>query len=207
MKLEYNQRLCLVGFTGSGKTELVRHILAHPVLNRILVIDPKHTFKADGFRIKNRLPLNNQFKIIFRPDPGNEDKLILLLHECFRRGRILVYVDELSTLADFFPGATERLTDLVRTGREKGVGVWCSMQRPRNTPRVFLSESEAFIIFGLRLQEDRDYIGGFVGNEIFNFRLPRFGFWFVRDDLPPEALTLALGESKLKRVKPIEGGF
>lgn len=190
VKIRPAERAALVGATGSGKTFLASRLIAP--LRRILVLDPKHTFKAEGFKPGETLPIfRNEFKMVFRPGRGDGDeKMTRLVYELFKRGNAVIYVDELATLADYYPMTTDQLSDIARTGRERGVGVWSAMQRPRFVPKVFLTESEVFFIFGLRSADDRKHIAGFSGEEVVQALEP-FGFWYVRPEMQrPRALKL-----------------
>jgi hypothetical protein len=72
------------------------------------------------------------------------------------------------------------------------------MQRPRNTPRIFLTESEVFFIFNLRSGDDRDYMVEYAG-DVVSERIPKYEFWYLRadDDNDPARLMLDLAQNKL----------
>lgn len=191
VKIRPSERAVLVGATGSGKTFLASRLVSP--LRRVLVLDPKHTFKLEGFKPGETLPIfRNEFKMIFRPDREEDDgKMARVSYEIFKRGNAVIYVDELATLADYYPITTAQLADIARTGRERAVGVWSAMQRPRFVPKVFLTESEVFFIFGLRSADDRKHIAGFSGEEVVQALEP-FGFWYVRPEMQrPRALKLS----------------
>ena len=170
-------------------------------MKRVLVIDPKHTFSHPRFKYSNKMPLDRDFWVIYRPQPDKETELIALFREAFKRGNVTIYIDELMTLNDAFPQATEILADIVRTGREKGVGVWVAIQRPMWIPKEFLTETEIFMIFTLRLGDDRVYMSKFIGDQAL-LKLPAYAFLFDRaDEGKPVALHLNIRKDQIETVK------
>lgn len=202
--IKSSERVSILGATGSGKTVLARHLIQG--LRRIVVIDPKHTFKppARDFMPGSRLPLfRRDFRIIYRPRPDDDIPMASLLYEIWNRGNTVIYVDELATISDMYPATTQELANISRTGRERGVGVWASMQRPRFVPRVFLTESEIWFVFRLRSLDDRRYVAGFTGEETLD-QLPPFSFWSVRpDEAQARPLKLDLDTSRFIPVIPV----
>ena len=199
IKIKASDRVAFIGKTGSGKTELAKFFLS--MLNRVLVIDTKHTFKMEGFKKSWSIPfISKSFRLIVRPKRSEDEKLLELLEQANREKNLTIYIDELSTLTEYFPESTAYLADIVRTGREKRVAVWSGMQRPRGTPRVFLSETETFFCFSLRAREDREYIKGFAGDEVM-LRIPRFNFWYIPAD--DESATLMMLDTNKQVIKTI----
>ncbi len=182
--LKADERVVFVGATGSGKTELAKHLLRR--LNRVVVLDPKHTFRLEGFTRRKTLPLlGKRFQIIYRPDRNDDERLADFLDDLLRIKHVTIYVDELQSLVLRFPVASEVLTDIVRVGRERFVSVWSSMQRPKRVPIFFLSEAEATFMFNLRRLEDRQYMAEYVG-DIAQDEIEQFNFWWahVREKTP-----------------------
>lgn len=186
IKISNSERVVFVGTTGSGKTELAKHFL--PRLNRVLVIDPKHEFKLDGFkRVKNLPMFGKEFKIIFRPKLSDDEQLADMIYKLFREKNCTIYCDELMTLTEMFPASLSVLTDVVRTGREKHVAVWSAFQRPRWVPRFYMSESEVKFQFNLLSFEDRVYMSQF-STPLATEKIERFTFWYMRPDMDEPAL-------------------
>ena len=178
--LKNDQRVVIVGATGSGKTLLAKHFLQS--LNRILVIDPKHTFHLDGFQVRRNLPaFGSQWRMIYRPKRDDDGNMSDLLRKLFKLKNVTIYCDELATLSEMYKETTETLGDIARTGRERHVSVWTALQRPRWVPRVFFTEAESMFIFNLRSSEDRDYMAKFT-DPIVNEPIEKFSFWYYHPD-------------------------
>ena len=191
IRLRTNQRVMFVGTTGSGKSELAKHFLQK--INRVLVIDPKHTFRMDGYRISKNVPFDwfgfkqDDFHVIYRPRLFDDGNLAQLIYRLLRRKHITIYIDELATLVEMFKRSTVVLADAVRTGREKHISIWSATQRPRWIPRIFLTEAENIFQFQLRSEDDRRYMTGFMGAHVFE-PIEEHNFWFTGIDFQPPAL-------------------
>lgn len=202
ISIKNSDRAAFIGASGSGKTELAKFFLAR--LNRVVVIDPKHTFKLNGFKRGWSLPvIKKEFRLIIRPRRSEDERLADFIRVLYHQGNVTLYCDEMATLADMYPETTLVLADIARTGREKKIALWSAMQRPRGTPRVFLSESEMFFVFNLRSLEDRQYVKGYAGDEVEQ-RIKIYQFWHVRtDEENPDLLTLNLKKNQIEKVNQI----
>jgi hypothetical protein len=194
MIISTSERVLFVGATGSGKTELAKRLLKD--VQRVLVIDPKHTFTLDNFKLRKSLKIyfweRKEFRFIVRPQRGDDNKLRDLLEGVFAQGDLTIYVDELASLADRFPLTLETLEDIARTGRERRVSLWNAVQRPRGTPKIFMTETETFFIYNLRAEADRQHMAGFVGEKVAEARLPEHEFLYCRADANSIPLRMKL---------------
>lgn len=201
MKIEIHtdERLIFVGKTGSGKTVLAKHFLSKA--NRVLVIDPKHTFKLDGYRRARGLPaFTNDWRLIYRPRFEDDGDLARLIYKLNKGRECTIYCDELATLTEQFPATTAMLADVARTGRERHVAIWNALQRPRWVPRVFFTEAETIFLFNLRAGEDRAYMAQFAGPDVLD-PIEKFNFWYARsDDQFPALMRLDLGRGGIIQV-------
>lgn len=194
-----SDRVAFIGASGTGKTELAKFFLLR--LNRIVVIDPKHTFRLEGFKRTWRLPWakNSDFRLIVRPKMDQDAELYELIARLYKMGHVTIYVDEMATLSEMFPHSTALLKNVARTGREKRVALWSAVQRPRGVPLVFFTECETFFVFNLRSMDDRQHIRGYIGDEVLN-RIPKYKFWHCStdsDDL--SLLSLDLNNQSIKK--------
>lgn len=199
IQIRNSERVAFIGATGSGKSVLAMYLLSG--LNRVVVIDPKHTFHMAGYKPGWRLPLTSgEFHLIIRPAREDDERLAGFLMRLMREGSVTIYCDEAATTSDVFPDTTLALTEIARTGREKHVALWCTMQRPRRVPLTMLTETESFFVFSVRSKDDRDYIRGYTGDEVSE-KLPRFVFWYYRtEEDRPALMTLNLDKHQVEEI-------
>lgn len=198
VKINTDERAAFVGTTGSGKTVLANYLLGYAG-ERVLVLDPKHTFIREDYKERRNLPfLKSKFKMIYRPQ--DDDHMVKLLHEVNDRGNVRIYVDELATLSGTFPKSTAVLENISRTGRERHISLWGATQRPRHVPRSFFTESEVWFVFLLRDLQDRRHLRDMVGAQAED-RIPLYHFWYVRSGMEePQLMTLDLDSNQLMEV-------
>lgn len=195
-----DERVIIAGRTGSGKTVLAKHLLKR--LDRVFVIDPKHTFRLDGFELKRGLPTTgSDVRVIYRPRLGDDDHLAYILSLIQRGKYMTIYVDELATLSEMFPVSTTVLQDIVRTGRERHVSVWSATQRPRGIPKVFFTEAEVVFLFDLHWEKDRQHVAEFIGPEAEE-EIERYTFWYYTssDDGHPALMRLDMGHNYIEKI-------
>ncbi len=153
----------MCGQTGSGKTTLARFLLESRNLP-ILVFDWKGLIKWPGFKRFTTL----QSFIAHARKPGltksvyapNIKEIKSWPHfETFFKFAYLkkncqVYVDEVYAITD-----GDNIPDwyhaCLTRGREHGISLFSSTQRPMRIPQVILSEAEHFYIFRLQMKQDR----------------------------------------------------
>lgn len=198
VQIKVSERASFVGTTGSGKTVLARHFLQRSG-DRILAIDPKHMLEIPGFKMGRKLPLiKKEFRTIYRPKSDDDEEMAEMVMECYKRGNVRIYVDELATLARFFPRTTDTLENIARTGRERNISLWCATQRPRWVPLSFFTESEVWFVFLLRDPRDRAQLAGVVGEEVRD-KIPMYTFHYLRPGMDTaQHMTLNLKVGKLE---------
>jgi len=199
--IRMDERAAFVGATGSGKTVLADYVLNFAG-DRVLVIDPKHTYHKEGFKHARSLPFfDKKFKIIYRPQVGDDAHMLKLLQEVYKRGNIRIYVDEVATMASFFPKSTALLEDIARTGRERHISLWMATQRPRRIPLSFFTETEVWFVFLLRNPLDRKLLRDMVGEKVEN-KVSMYHFNYVRPGMEePILLMLSLEDNKLMEIR------
>lgn len=192
-KVATNERLFIAGKTGSGKTYLMKWLTRS--VKRFVVLDGKgslYDWGLDDWETDKQERLeffnggNGRFRV---PPPHRIDaqayysNLMGLLYEI---GNLTIYIDELYAIVDPGSKPTPEFNAIYTRGREFGLGVWSSTQRPVFVPLVAISESEAFICFRLNLIEDRKRMAGYMSPAVINQVRDPHGFYYMRaeDEAP-----------------------
>ena len=195
-----DQRLILVGATGTGKTTLARELLKP--FKKIIVIDSKCTYGGkkgeEGYVMVNSPSALRNLRgsvdlIQYRPgeryqNPADYDDVYKW---CYRRQDIMVYTDE-AFLVHHGSYAPDYLRACITCGRELGIGMITGTQRPRGLDLRLLTEAEIFISFELRHRDDRKRMAE-MGGEEFMETPPKHSFWVWRaGDKKPTLARLKL---------------
>lgn len=183
----YDERAVLVGRTGSGKTTLAEHLLRHYAF--AVVLDPKRRITWEGFDRQESLQAVSHSKfshVIYAPTWEEQwDYKPEAVEEFFRwifhRENTMLYVDEVMRVSrgDVIPSY---YLACVTQGREIGVGVISSTQRPKKIPQVILSEAEHYYVFPLQLSQDRDRVLEVTGETVPLVRGHEFAYKRVGSD-------------------------
>lgn len=168
-----NDRVFVCGKTGSGKTTLVKYLLA--TAKRLIVIDGK-----DGIRSKwnledykatreNKNLLINHDEYRFRLVNDMSD-IIEVLNIVYDNGNedapsTIIYIDEVTATIEPKSKTPQIFTDIWTRGRSRKIGAWSNTQRPTNVPLIFLSESEHIFEFTLNLEDDRKRVSQIIGKQ------------------------------------------
>lgn len=166
MLIKSNQRVAIIGKTGSGKSYLIRKV-SHQ-FKRVLFFDPKHEhgdLKGQTTHTvettKKVLEKKDNFFIIYQPYDLSPETWNEVCEAVFRKGNMVVVMDEVERWSS--PRVVEWHDKIIRMGRTRGIGIIHLIQRPAFIDNYILSESEHFIIFNLNLESDRKKVEGVIG--------------------------------------------
>lgn len=172
--------------TGSGKTTLARTLL----LSRpfVVVYDAKGLLAWPGFQrftVLQQLAESRHSKLIYAPnhrelqDEATKEKFFEWV---YNRQNTTLYVDEVYAVTSrgYIPHYYHAC---LTRGREMGISVFSSTQRPMLIPQVILSESEHYYVFRLQLPQDKKRIREIVNLESSQIEnLPKYLFYYGSSD-------------------------
>lgn len=187
-----------VGQTGCGKTTLARAVLAF--YRNVAVLDPKGLIRWQGYRHFTKLKdamAENPARFIYSPraeELRDERFAEAFFKWIYSRRNTMAYVDEVYAVTerDEMP---DHYHAILTRGRERGIGLLSSSQRPMRIPQAIMSESERWYIFRLNMPGDRKKVEQTVGitsEEIVALPKRHFIHCIADRDLRSGPLTLKI---------------
>lgn len=174
--------MIVAGKTGTGKTYMLRHLTRG--FRRFVVIDSKGTLTdwntVEWDREALKL-LNDGEPVRIRVAPPVVEDEREFYEDIFQKildaGDVTVYIDEAFAVTE--NGVPIKLKALYTRGREFGIGVWASTQRPHGIPLFMLSEAEHLFSFFLQLERDRKRMAEFMGEEVLEPAPDEHGYYYA----------------------------
>jgi hypothetical protein len=223
IQVRTDERIVVTGGTGTGKTTFVRKFLYPriPVDHTVVVVDPKRDaiwcdLEDTGWSGKYLTDLKPGERSAFRFGGSitQQEETRGLAHNkrfdsfvefCFRRGNILLIMDESATMFTGPYSMTPNMSRVIREGRQRGIGIWWLTQRPSNIPTIILTEAQCAAVFNLQYKGDRVKVGQAFGDQLeekpdqtSDQDIPH-KFWWVRNQAKPIVVELLLKPPRSER--------
>jgi hypothetical protein len=210
----HDKRTCVIGSTGSGKTQFAVWLLStrdfH--LRPWIIFDFKgdqliEELGAEEISIYSDVPSRPGLYVV-RPIPERDDQgVINFLWKVWAREYVGIYVDEGYMLGNRNPALNACLTQ----GRSKRVEMIVLSQRPVWMSKFVFSEANFFAVLNLTLADDRKYVQSYVGSSPVSL-LPRYhSLWYSADEqvgvilkpVPDRATLLETFERRLEKRRKV----
>jgi len=180
ISIRTNDRVCIFGRTGSGKTVLELFLLSKLKTN-VIVYDIKKALKLPYQKATTPEELQALVgSIHYMPASLEEDDFNDVCEYTYERGNITVIHDECSYSSESFKISRWYKECLVR-GRERGVGMINVSQRPMGIHNAIISESNHFFVFQLILDSDVEKLRSVIPREYVErvYTLPEFHYLYA----------------------------
>jgi hypothetical protein len=170
-----DQRLAIIGRTGSGKTQAAAWFLSHTAFDRMpwYIVDYKYDELLNSIRgieevNVNRAPPRAPGIYVVHPLPTEETQVEDFLWRVWEKGKAGVYVDEGQMLPD--KGAYKAIQT---QGRSLRIPTITLTQRPSRINRFIISEADFYLLFRIVDNRDRKTIEEFVPLDM-SITLPKY---------------------------------
>lgn len=198
IQIKSNDRILVVGKTGSGKSYLVRNVL-FPAFERPIFFD----WKRREYRHMNNVPKartlsgvedwlsgkadvpDDSHGLVYVPKEQTDDVFNELCRVCYEAGNNQLIVDETKGIysrvgnASLLPFHDRLMVE----GRDLGVGITHVTQRPKRVPMECVSEAEHIFAFRLNLKDDRDRLKEVMGEAAFRLKdLQKYHYLYMAED-------------------------
>jgi DNA helicase HerA-like ATPase len=170
-----DERVAIVGHTGSGKTQQGAWLLSHYDFEAMpfVIIDFKYDDLLNSIENINRIDLDDTIKkpglYIVHPMPGEEEQVEKFLWKLWARENVGIYTDE----GYMIDKNSKAFQSLLTQGRSKHIPMITLSQRPAFLSLFVFTEASHFSIFHLTDVEDEKRVQRFM-REPIDERLPQY---------------------------------
>jgi hypothetical protein len=175
-----DERVLIIGRTGSGKTQLGLHVLAKSPFHAqpYVIVDQKRDKLIRSIDRVKEIDLNtvpdDPGLYVIRPLPGQEDETENWLWKVWSHEQVGLFFDEATLVPN-----QNAYPAILRQGRAKNIPLISLSQRPKDIPREVYSESEHIAVMALQDERDRKTVGFFTPEGMLDKRLKRhYAYWY-----------------------------
>jgi len=171
--IAYDEKIVIVGASGSGKTYLANQIMKGLNGITVWVFDPNYQFHSSRAMVFN--DLSEMLKVydsakrghyILQPHDSSEHTFRRFFAEAFKRGNIVIIADEIHNWLSK-QKVLKEFNQVILSGRPRGISVISISSRPASCPNHILSNVKHVFAFKLNLESDVKFLEGYLGNDVW----------------------------------------
>ena len=169
----YDEKIVIVGASGSGKTYLANQIMKGLNGITVWVFDPNYQFHSSRAMVFN--DLSEMLKVydsakrghyILQPHQNDENTFRRFCSEAFKRGNLVLIMDEIHNWLTK-QRVLKEFNQVILSGRPRGISCVSISSRPASCPNHILSNAKHVFAFKLNLESDVKFLEGYLGNDVW----------------------------------------
>jgi len=171
--IAYDQDVCIVGSKGSGKSYLANEIMKSLNGISVWVYDFNQQFHSSKailcHDMDEMLAIYDSAKrghYILQPHINDENTFRKFCSEGFRRGNLVLIMDEIHTWLTKTKQMKE-FNQIILSGRPRGISCISISSRPASCPNNVLSNAKHVFAFKLNLESDVKFLEGYLGHDVW----------------------------------------
>jgi len=171
--IAYDEKIVIVGASGSGKTYLANQIMKGLNGISVWVFDPNYQFHSSRAMVFH--DLSEMLKVydsakrghyILQPHDSSEHTFRRFNAEAFKRGNLVLIEDEIHNWLSK-QKVLKEFNQVILSGRPRGISVISISSRPASCPNHILSNVKHVFAFKLNLESDVKFLEGYLGNDVW----------------------------------------
>jgi len=171
--IAYEEKIVIVGASGSGKTYLANQLLKSLNGISVWVYDFNYQFHSSRAMVFHEL--DEMLKVydsakrghyIFQPYDNSENTFRRFNAEAFKRGNLTLIEDEIHTWLNKHKQNNE-FNRVILSGRPRGISVVSISSRPASCPNHVLSNAKHVFAFKLNLESDLKFLESYLGHDVW----------------------------------------
>ena len=171
--IAYEEKIVIVGASGSGKTYLANQIMKGLNGISVWVFDPNYQFHSSRAMVFH--DLDELLKVydsakrghyILQPHDSSEHTFRRFNAEAFKRGNLTLIEDEIHNWLSK-QKVLKEFNQVILSGRPRGISVISISSRPASCPNHILSNVKHVFAFKLNLESDVKFLEGYLGDDVW----------------------------------------
>ena len=171
--IAYEEKIVIVGASGSGKTYLANVLLKSLNGISVWVYDFNSQFHSSRAMVFHDLTemlevydSAQRGHYIFQPHLNDENTFRRFNAEAFKRGNLVLIEDEIHTFLSK-QKQNKEFNQVILSGRPRGISVVSISSRPASCPNNVLSNAKHVFAFKLNLESDLKFLESYLGHDVW----------------------------------------